>query len=359
MNIKALGYVLFNNPTSPLINGQSPYRCEVWKGSTLIKTEISQSSNYNGTSFDFSMTAGEELTFKIKYHSSLNTPIYLQITGIDLQISKIDLGSADFKEAFSDFSIKDYVKEIIWRFGLTPVYDSTRKHIEFLTIDEKVNFNNYVNWSEKYVDRNKESYLYGQYAQSNVFAHKYNDEGDNFNNGILFISNANLEPSKNIVSSKIYSAEQTTLTIGNQNRKVNTYPIWRGEIQEGSNGIEVNYKGLNGRYYIMKLNRINEVQSFKSEILNSSTQNTQYYYMPNADNTHYNELVAKYYPTYEKMLNNFRMHEIELALSLPDIMQLDFTKLYYFEQEASFYVLNKLQWEEGKTCKGEFIKVNK
>lgn len=359
MNIKAVGYVRYKSPNGPLFDGQRPFRFEVWRGTTLIRTETSNSQNYNGTAFDFSMAAGEELTFKIKYYDTINTPIYLQLTSIELEISKTNLGSIDFAEAFSDFSIKDFVKEIIWRYGLTPIYNIQTKNLNFLTIDEKVNFNNYVDWSSKHVVRSKESYLYGTYGQSNIFQHKYNDEGDNFNNGNLSISNANLEASKTIVNSKIYSAEQVTRPIGDQNRKTNIYPIWRGEINEGSNGVEVNYKGLNGRYYIMKLNRINETLTFKSEILNNNADTVTYYYMPNETNTHYNDLVLKYYPTYQKILNNFKMHEIEVALSLPDIINLDFTKLYYFEQEASFYILNKLQWEEGKTCKGEFIKINK
>lgn len=357
MNIKVDGYVRYKNPGSPVFDGQKSFTFEVWRGTKLERSVLS--SFANGVLFDFSMAAGEELTFKIKYYDNINTPIYLQLTSIDLEISKTNLGSIDFTDAFSDFLIKDFVKEIIWRYALIPFYDNNTKNVEFLTIDEKVNFNNYVDWSGKYVKRVKEYYLYGAYAQSNIFQHKYNDEGDNYNNGVLQINNANLDSSKVIAASKIYSADQRTLPIGNQNKKTNIYSIWRGELNEGTNGVEVNYKGLNGRYYIMKLNRINEQLVFKSEVLNSVVEATPFYFMPNENNTHYNDLVAKYYPTYQKILNNFKAHEIELALSLPDILQLDFRKLYYFEQEGSFYTLNRLQWEEGKVCKGEFIKIYK
>lgn len=355
--IKVDGYVRYNNPASPNFAGQDFFRFEIWRGT---KMEQSFGSAFpDGIAFDIAMTEGEELTFKITYNSPFYTPSYLQITKLELEISKTNLGPQDFAEAFSDYSIKDFVKEIVWRYGLTPTLDYRTKNINFITVDEKINFNNYVDWSAKYVKREKESYLYGSYGQSNIFAHKYNDEGDNYNNGNIAISNANLEPSKTIVSSRIYSAEKVTRPIGDQNRKFNTYPIWRGEINEGSNGIEVNYKGLNGRYYIMKLSRVNEPLTYRSEVLNNVAQTINHYYVPNATNTHYNELVAKYYPTYQKLLNNFKMHEIEVALTLPDVVDLDFRKLYYFEQEASFYILNKLQWEEGKTCKGEFIKINK
>lgn len=45
-------------------------------------------------------------------------------------------------------------------------------------------------------------------------------------------------------------------------------------------------------------------------------------------------------------------------MSLSDILFLDLKHLYYFEQQASFYLLNKIKYETGKTTLGEFLKVD-
>lgn len=366
---KPIGYVRLNNNSGgffPTVDRS--YTLRIMKGTSLIvPVGSSTSSNFDFSMYDTDvfLTAGDIINFEIEIYSPFDTPIHLHIGSIDVEFHKTNLGTIDFVEAFEDFEIKDFVKEIINRYGLTPFYDSFKKHIKFLTIDEKINFNNYENWTNKYVQRQTESYLYGNYAQTNILAHKYNDNNDAFRNGKLKIDDVNLSTSKTIVSSKIHAAEQRVREYKMSGNVFSStlYPLWQSEIVEvvenNQTNQKIEYKGLNGRYYIMKLQRVNQQGKFRSELLNSSIQTTPYYYVSNSNNTHYDELTAKYYPRYEKILNNFKMHEIELALSLPDILQLDFAKLYYFEQEASFYTLNKLTWEEGKTCKGEFIKINK
>lgn len=321
-------------------------------------------TNFDDYYIDVDLIEGQEVSFSIQSRN-FGRPDQLRILSLEVGIYELSTGNFDFTSALGDFAIKDFVKEIVNRFGLTVIYDDLTKNLAFYTAEEKVDFNNYVDWTQKYANRTKESYLYGQYAQRNIFAHKYNDDEETFNNGEIKIQNQNLELSKTIVSSKIYSPSDslTRLTIGANSILSPVYRLWNTEVKEvvenNVNTLKVEYNGLSGRYYIVKLNEVYETGYFKSELLNSDVENTTRYFVTNNTDVNYVDLIPKYYKPYEKMLNNFRMHEIELALSLPDIMQLDFTKLYYFEQEANFYMLNKLTWEEGKNCKGEFIKVNK
>lgn len=364
IRVKPIGYMRVASPNgNPIYETQVPFTFEVCKGDTVIgsfSSQYSSSADFESYFVDFALTEGELINFRIRNFASYE-PVFVQINSIELNVYTTDGGSFDFQETFADFSIKDFVKEMIIRFGLTPIYDGHLKHIRFLTIDEKIDFGNSVDWSSKYVKREKESYLYGSFAQNNLLTHKYNEESNTFNNGNISISNSNIEVSRTVYASKIYSSEQTvrTYNIGNGYFKTNVYPVWKPEIKEGQNGIEIDYKGLNGRYYITKIVKVFEEGKFKSELLNSNIELTPFYYVPSNNNVHFNQLVARYYQTYQRILNNFKMHTIEVALSAPDVIGLDFTKLYYFDQEASFYMLNKLQWQEGKTCKGEFIKVNK
>lgn len=343
------------------------YYFNVYRGTNILRSFWSQYGTIDFSDYfiDLNLVEGEEITFEITT-PNLGTPQSLRILSLEVEVYNLSLGNIDFTDAFSEFPIKDFVKEIIWRYGLTPVYDAYTKNIHFYTVDEKVNFNNYVNWTDKYVKREKEIYLYGNnYAQTNIFAHKYNDEAETFRNGQLTIANENLPSSKIIAQSKIYAADRRirSYNIASGSFDSVLFPVWQSEVREVIENDQtvqkIEYKGLSGRFYIMKIQQVNEQGKFKSEVLDSNVETTPHYYVSNLNNTHYNDLVAKYYPTYERILNDFKMHTIELAMSLPDVLQLDFTKLYYFEQEASFYILNKLNWQDGNKCKGEFIRINR
>lgn len=312
--------------------------------------------------FDIALKADEEVSFRIVTISPI--PVDRLFSNLALNVYELSGETIDFAAAFADFSIKDFLKEIMWRYGLIPVYEQRTKHITFLTMSEKINTSNYLDWSQKYVQRTKESYLFGAYAQKNIFAYKYNDDADNYNNGQMLIKNLNLEVSKQLITSKTYSPERNLTILLMGDAKINSpiYPLWKKEIVEeivGSSRVaRVDYKGLNGRFYFMKIQEVNGPGKYISEILRSDVETTTKYFIPNNSDVNFIDLVPKYYAPYERMLNNFRMHDIELNLELTDILNIDFTKVYFFEQEASFYMLNKLTWQSDKEIhKAEFIKI--
>ncbi|WP_448607590.1 hypothetical protein [Paenimyroides ceti] len=363
-SFKPIGNVRYTTQSGGI--GFDSFRFEIWQGTNLLFWKASKASNddqWDEYFFDIPLSVGQEVQFKISYQGL--TPSYLNLSFLDITVYKKSLGTFDFQDAFKEFSMKDFVKEIVWRFGLTPVYDGFRRHLTFYTLKEKVNFNNYLNWTDKYVQRSKESYIFNSFAQKNTFEHKYNNEGESYNNGSINILNANIPATKVVAQSKIYSANSgfSTLDIGGNTIRTSNYPMWTAELKEVvDNNVYkyvIQYKGLSGRYYVMRVKEVNQQGKFKSEILDSTTSFPNKYLVTDNINTHYVDLVAKYYPIYEKMLNDFKLHEIELALNAADVSQLDFMKVYYFEQEASFYVLNKLTWTEGKTCIGEFIKLKR
>jgi len=73
--------------------------------------------------------------------------------------------------------------------------------------------------------------------------------------------------------------------------------------------------------------------------------------------TTFKDFVPKYYDNIQLLLNDFRMHKIKLAISTLDFVNLNFDKLYYFEQEQNYYILNKLSYESGKVSDAEFYRV--
>lgn len=64
------------------------------------------------------------------------------------------------------------------------------------------------------------------------------------------------------------------------------------------------------------------------------------------------------YAPYNKVLNNFRSLDIDLAVSINDYLSLDLTRPYYLRQEAAYFMFNRLNYQSGKPSNGEFIKIN-
>lgn len=77
----------------------------------------------------------------------------------------------------------------------------------------------------------------------------------------------------------------------------------------------------------------------------------------NVERTTFDQTIPQRYNQYEKIFDNFRAHEIELALGVADILSYDPTKLHYFRQEGKYYMINKINLKEGSVSKAECIAV--
>lgn len=320
------------------------------------------------------LNAGDVVQVRILVDPVLNVSsgnpynIYeLRHNSTNFKIYGVNLGDVSLTNAFKDFSIKEFIKEILWRTALTPVIDSYTNHIDFVPLSYRLDFNNAIDWSDKYVKRVDESYTISSYAQSNVFKLKHNNEDDLRGDGYLYVNNRNLEDEKIIVNSKIYAPEPLGFEFESVSgaTKINTdlYRVWEREAGTNSqNEIVINYKGLSNRFYFLRLNTANatgtDVFRLVSEELQAYDDVQSLPYATNEE-TLFDELVFKNYKEYEGILYNVRVHKIQLAITESDILTLDMTKPYYFIQEGQYYLLNKLPYEEGKITVGEFIRINK
>lgn len=199
-------------------------------------------------------------------------------------------------------------------------------------------------------------------AQKNIFKLNHNNPVDTRGDGFLYVNDKNLKDEQTLAASKIFAPE--TFNVGFEDitattvAKTDTYKVWEREPKTNTDGeIEIDYKGLNNRYHFVRLQMVNNTFNFVSEYLNETDQHTNVPFATNNE-TLFDELIFKNWAGYSEVLNNFRSHTIELALSLVDIVQLDMTKPYYFAQEGQYYMMNSLSWQEGKTCTAEFIRIN-
>lgn len=284
----------------------------------------------------------------------------LTVNNWTMEVNDVNFAEFTFEDALKDLTPRDLLKEVMTRFGLTPIPSKYENHVDFYKIDELLDIENSEDWSDKYMGRTNEVYTYNGYAQSNEFKHKYTQEAVNYNDGRLIVSNQNLDEIKALYSSKFYSPEQNIipLNLGGYLFNIHQTLIWDQEVKEDDDGeIVITYKGGTGRFYWVKQELTEGTLTLVSEVTGGS-ETIYEYPLLNTHMTTYSDLIPTYYEKYNQLLNNTRIHEIELKLTIADILSLDFTKPKYFEQEQSYYKLNKIIFEEGKLSKGEFIKLN-
>jgi len=307
--------------------------------------------------FEGMINANENIFFLFFSHPNLAD--YIHIDYFEVTIYRNKLTEVSFTKELKSIKITDIFNDFLRRYALTPIFDNEKRRITFYTLAERLNTNNALDWSDKLVGRDKETYLYGSYGQNNYFRHKYNDENQSFNDGVLRIDNKNLPSEKTLFQSPFYTFENTYVQV--LGLWTPFYPIWETEIKEMSEGqLKPEYKSLDGRFYfVITQNRTlpggitfrSEKKPEKWSHTSGSVSVVSHIF------TTFKELVVDNYADYKKILNQCKVHTFTMALSIVDIVNLDFTKPIYIQQEASYYLLNKVEYQNGDLSKVEAVRV--
>lgn len=282
---------------------------------------------------------------------------------LTLSIDQVTYAETEFNDTFKDFDIKSFIKEIMWRFALTAIPDNENNHVTFYTIDELLDESRgVIDISDKYIRRKDERYTLGSYAQKNWLRHKYNTEDSNYDDGLIQVNNQNLNDETTLLTSKTYAPEENSIILPyafGQSLTVNPTLIWSTEVKENSDGEpEISYKGLTGRYYWLK-KRDNEFSALFNSVQLGQSEQADLFNIATSLDTTFSDLVPKYHQGHIRLLNDIRVHEIEVNFSIVDIINFDLSKLYYIKQEASYYKPNKLTFEENKPAILELIRVKR
>lgn len=266
-----------------------------------------------------------------------------------LTIGVISQGEVSFTSALIKYKVVDFIKEIMVREALTSFVDVESKTIKFLTLNERLDAE-VVDWSSKYVRRTNETYLYRDYAQKNYFRHKYSSEFEDFNDGVLNVPNENLDEEATIYQSNSFSPDEnfSTFVSNGTEYPITRLPMFEIEVKEVGGAIDLNYKFIKDRFFFVK-----SQQSDRDIYIDGNLQNG-YPSVSVGDSTFKNIFFTKY-ASFGLLSEQAKVHEIELALSVSDIVHLDLSKRYRFDQEAAIYILNRLKWKSGKITTGEFI----
>lgn len=278
---------------------------------------------------------------------------------VSLEISEFQGGEVSFSNELKDFTTKDFITEILNRFGLTPFKDKYRNHYKFLTLQELLQNNDVVDWSReqnKFVEKLSERYIFGSYAQENIFSYKYNDTESDYYNSKILIDNVNLSDNKVVVNSKVYAPEKER-TILVHDLVTNVYRMWNKEIKEDGT---INYKGLSKRYYLMRedSHTFTTTTQIGSEVL-AVHQNITSVPVESFYNLRMEDVVREYYNNISQILNYSKLIEASIYLSENDITAIDFSKLYWIKQLSSYFLLNKVNnFTKKGITKVELIKVD-
>lgn len=333
-----------------------PARLMIYRNGALLYWFETDPYNVVTDSVDLYASSGDVIEVFV---AAFINPLYrlqTRVNSINVSVKEINLGAVSATEAFKDFTLTDFFKEILWRTGLIPLPSDEEKVLKFKSISERLDTTTAVNWSDEIAEIESESYVPPNMAQNNYFRMKYNDGDAELRNGNLKVENQNLPIEKTLGQSKMYAPSQTANKIPHENIFAVNAPLYNGDEKVEDGVTTYNYKSLNNRFYFLRRKRVvgeTAVTSFYP----LSTLFVNAYDYATVENTLLDQLVFENFSEYEKIFYAFKMQKIKLNLSLLDALQLRLDIPYYFRN--SYWLLNSITFQDGELSTAEVIKINK
>ncbi len=359
--VDGIFYYSINQESMPIdqrTNTIEYYRNVLGKNWSNPSSGVLESGEIN-IEFIVDLNQSDELSF----FTYCNTDQQFSWTAVlETKIAALIPGTGDFANTLDSMSATDFVKEIVNQFGLTPYTDEHSDIIRYRTIKERVLESPVLDWTDKYIGRTGESYVNTSYAQKNTFRYQYADQNATHNNGSILINNLNLSSEKDLFSSKTYSPERdrTTFYIGTAGSYFSeVFRIYDKEVKDNNGVVEITYKGLDKRFHFVRAETVStSVKIGSNKYGNSETVSS----LPiaNFDRLDWDTLIQDYYLDLGRIINDARIHDIDLYLYPTDILMFDLFCLVYFAQEQQYYIVNKLNYSTNSDkSSGEFVRVKK
>ena len=287
-------------------------------------------------------------------------------TGInfELKIDKVDQTAIDQTSFFKGLTPKDFYREIMWRFGLTPFPSKDSDHLDFLTYDERIN-GEVEDWSDYYIgseEEDSEEYILGDYAKRNYFRFKYNGEEQDFNDGYFDIENENLDDNVNVITSKTYSPNEfpVPFLIGNQNEDIPVLELWEKEVKQEDGETVIEYKARDSRFSFVKERVLNTAVNIGSEQLGETNSATKLRVVENADYS-FQKLKEEYYSPMDLLFNRVLVITTKFRLNISKFDSFDLKKRIYVKQKGGEFLVNKMKKSDltDDITECELIKINR
>lgn len=281
---------------------------------------------------------------------------------LEWQMIKVNKTVIDQLEFFKNLTPKDFYKEILWRFGLTPFPVKDRNHIDFLTYDEHIN-GQVEDWSSKFV--RKISSEFGgmdDYAKVNYFRFRYNDEENDFNDGFFQIDNANLSEKTDVITSKTYSVKEypVEFAVGSQLETVPKIELWEKDPKEQDGQTIIEYIPRDSRFTFVREREIDSPASIGSEELQSYAEAAKVRAVDTFDYS-WQRIVNVRYRAINSLFRNSLFVKAEFHLSEAEFDECDLRKPIYVKQLGGNFLINLIEKPDLRKSRTEveLIKINK
>lgn len=298
----------------------------------------------------------------IKSNRKIDSVVF---NGQSLTYQYVSGNEIDFRSSLKEFTVKDFLNEFIYRFGLTIYKDKYENKYTFKMFKEILNVTNryytgnggYIIYSDsqipdlsdKFVSKVNEKYIYGNYAKNNKFTYKYNTDGATYNDTSFYINNVNLSDEKVVLASKLYSREETKTLAFKDDYFYNQYLLWEKEINDDG---EIEYKVLRNHFHFLNAGAgsyWSGAPYIGSELTNEAVPYSYFYNVT--------DYMISPYVEFERMMNDFKIIIAKMKFTLNDINNFDFSKLYYIKQLGGYYLVNKIQdYQLNKNCTVELLR---
>ncbi len=258
----------------------------------------------------------------------------------------------NFNLLMPDINQVDFLKEVMWRYGLSLRSIRNTNHYEFRRVDDIVsNFSDAIDWSEKFSEVISETYKVGDYAQKNIFLYS-----DNKYKGFLTIDNPLLKEEQTVLTSNYESHEDDKIK-------------WNGLNLQSNKVFEVEYKENSGFLKNLKALEIDEkkifsldyqdanltIQNYNNSNVKASASSVPCLAFKGLDfQTH----IDNNYQNFKQVLSKSLLLSVKIHLSVIDVYNLNFFKLIYLRQYGSYFYINKIKdFEMNKVSTCELIKI--
>lgn len=271
-----------------------------------------------------------------------------------VSVSKFDSIIIDFVEELKGMTIREFLNEIVWHFGLTLFKNKYENVYNLKTVAERTNQTEAIDWSDKFDQQLNERYIFGNYAQENYFRYKYNDQNASYNDGFFSINNENLQDFKTVIQSKTFSPELSFSN--NLGFTTRVYKLWdKAPKDDGT----TEYKALSNRFYFIK----SVDRDFESLIIGSESASETDIVTSAPVETYrglnFQEVVIKNYSEMQLLLDKSIIKNVSLYLTENDIVNLDLSLTYYFKQLGGSFILNKVNnFIPNKKTTCELVRIN-
>ncbi|CAL2085095.1 hypothetical protein [Tenacibaculum sp. 190524A02b] len=319
---------------------------------TVKKHTISERIQLEKDKYYFIRTRLDYDVFNSSNHIQLNQKVKDFVLKNSQEITFLD-----FSNYLGEMSQLQFVKDILQHFGL--IHQKRRNQLiyDFKQVKTLINDRSRtIDWSDKFVNENKENYKLSKYAQSNIFAYNYlESDSVRFADGVLKISNETLPIQKTFVT-RPYNAPTISEKKLLNNNLTNT-PFWKAERDD--QGKVKKYKPIQSKNYLCELKYINA--SMRYGITNSSKEN-YIGEIPLLDfsNLSYSQILQENYKELKEVLDFNNVVSANMRLNEIDIQNLDLFKTIFLKQYSSDFYINKIRYTSSSDLnKVELVKIKR